>query len=116
MRCYIHIQSDTVNASSVPFCCFRSGRICTEDCVVGNLHMKKGVQVLIEIFTIHRNPELWSEPDKFDPERYAVQMHLTVHRHCMNTAVADLLLMAVKKNWHVNGCFLNMCLILHTVR
>ena len=43
--------------------------MCTEDCVVGDLPVKKGVYVLFSACTLHNDPELWSEPDKFDPER-----------------------------------------------
>lgn len=50
--------------------CFSSGRLCNEDCVVGNLLVKKGVQVLAQVYTMHHNAELWSNPEKFDPERY----------------------------------------------
>ena len=31
--------------------------------------MKKGVQVLAQVYTMHHNAELWTEPEKFDPER-----------------------------------------------
>ena len=48
---------------------FRSSRVCTEDCVVDGLSMKKGMYLLFPAQTLHNNPELWSEPDKFDPER-----------------------------------------------
>ena len=52
--------------------CFRSARVCAEDCVVGDLSMKKGVYVIFSAQTLHNDPELWSEPDKFDPERYTL--------------------------------------------
>lgn len=69
--CYrVHMQSDyAVNCGYA--CHFRSGRICTEDSFVGDLFLKKGVQILIQIFSIHHDPELWSDPEKFDPDRYA---------------------------------------------
>ena len=51
------------------FCCFRSSRVCTEDCVVGDLSVKKGVYVMFSAQTLHNDPELWTEPEKFDPER-----------------------------------------------
>ena len=36
---------------------------------MGDLPMKKGMYVLFSVQMLHNNPELWSEPDKFDPER-----------------------------------------------
>ena len=37
---------------------------------MGDLSVKKGVYVMFSAQTLHNDPELWSEPDKFDPERY----------------------------------------------
>ena len=62
--------SRTVTCSWFFTLCFSSGRLCNEDCVVGNLLVKKGVQVLAQVYTMHHNAELWSNPEKFDPERY----------------------------------------------
>ena len=61
---------------------FRSSRVCTEDCVVGDLSVKKGMYVLFSVQMLHNNPELWSEPDKFDPERYCIHMPMYVHIIC----------------------------------
>ena len=37
---------------------------------MGDLTMKKGMYVLFSAQSLRKNPEFWSEPDKFDPERY----------------------------------------------
>merc|ERR1712125_307995 len=32
--------------------------------------IKEGTQVIVNGFNMHRDPELWEEPDKFNPERF----------------------------------------------
>ena len=37
---------------------------------IGGCDIKRGSQVLICVYNIHRNPHLWQQPEKFDPERF----------------------------------------------
>ncbi|XP_009365841.2 cytochrome P450 CYP82D47 [Pyrus x bretschneideri] len=51
---------------------------CIEDCNVGNgtnYHVKTGTRLLVNIWKIHRNPNVWLDPFRFQPERF-----LTTHK------------------------------------
>ncbi|MEV0001786.1 cytochrome P450 [Micromonospora sp. NPDC050980] len=37
---------------------------------VGGFHVPAGADLLICPYTLHRNPRLWADPDRFDPERF----------------------------------------------
>ncbi|EDY52390.1 cytochrome P450 [Streptomyces clavuligerus] len=37
---------------------------------VGGYHVPVGTDVLICPYTLHRHPEFWAEPERFDPERF----------------------------------------------
>jgi len=37
---------------------------------VGGYHVPAGVDVLICPYTMHRNPQFWEDPERFDPERF----------------------------------------------
>jgi len=46
-------------------------RSCAEDVQIGDVLVPKGSTVVVNIYNLHRNPEYWPEPLKFDPERFA---------------------------------------------
>ena len=46
-------------------------RECNKTCAVNDkLIIEKGTLITIPLFLLHRNPEYWPNPDKFDPERF----------------------------------------------
>ncbi|XP_043693239.1 cytochrome P450 CYP82D47-like [Telopea speciosissima] len=45
-----------------------------EDCQLGGYHVPKGTRLLVNIWKLHRNPNVWSDPDEFRPQRF-----LTTH-------------------------------------
>ena len=42
----------------------------TSDLMVGEYHVPKGTDVLMNILAINRDPKIWSDPDVFRPERF----------------------------------------------
>ncbi|XP_050204567.1 cytochrome P450 CYP82D47-like isoform X2 [Mercurialis annua] len=42
----------------------------TEDCTVSSYHIPAGTRLLVNLHTIHRDPRVWSNPTKFEPERF----------------------------------------------
>ncbi|CAH0702964.1 unnamed protein product [Spodoptera exigua] len=48
-------------------------RQCVQDTVlpVGNIHVKKGTKMFTPIYDIHHDPELYPDPEVFDPERFS---------------------------------------------
>ncbi|OWM66570.1 hypothetical protein CDL15_Pgr013787 [Punica granatum] len=45
-------------------------RQCREDCKIGNYDIPKGTRVLVSVWSIGRDPEIWGDPDEFRPERF----------------------------------------------
>ena len=41
-----------------------------EDCNVSGFHIPKGTQLLVNLWKLHRNPNLWPDPEVFSPERF----------------------------------------------
>jgi cytochrome P450 len=46
-------------------------RIAQQDDEIGGYHVPAGADVLICPYTLHRHPDFWDDPDRFDPERFA---------------------------------------------
>ncbi|XP_002510312.2 cytochrome P450 CYP82D47 [Ricinus communis] len=47
----------------------------TEDCVVGGYHIQKGTKLLVNLWKMHRDSDVWSAPYEFKPGRF-----LTTHK------------------------------------
>ena len=50
---------------------YAMGRAAAGPDVIGGVTVPKGAIVSIYPYVTHRNPALWAEPDRFDPERFA---------------------------------------------
>ncbi|KAI6702469.1 hypothetical protein NL676_011605 [Syzygium grande] len=46
-----------------------------EDCTVDGYHIPRGTRLLFNLWKIHRDPRIWSEPLEFQRERF-----LTTHK------------------------------------
>jgi cytochrome P450 len=47
---------------------------------IGGVRIPPGASVTVSIYVTHRNPNLWPEPERFDPERFAPAAAATRHR------------------------------------
>lgn len=56
-------------------------RAAVEDDVIGGHLVPAGSIVLLSQYLVHRNPEVWEEPNRFDPERFAPAAAAARPRH-----------------------------------
>lgn len=47
---------------------YRHFRKCREACDINGIHFPKGVRVDIPAYAMHRDPDIWTDPERFDPE------------------------------------------------
>lgn len=49
--------------------CCRFDRVATEDITIQGVQILKGTVVTASPWVIHRDPEIWEDPETFDPDR-----------------------------------------------
>lgn len=42
----------------------------SEDCTIGGFDIPKGTMLVVNAWAVHRNPEVWEDPNCFKPERF----------------------------------------------
>ncbi|KAI3678682.1 hypothetical protein L6452_37983 [Arctium lappa] len=41
-----------------------------EDCNIGGYHVSKGTRLIVNVWKLHHDPQVWSDPHEFRPERF----------------------------------------------
>lgn len=49
------------------------GHEAIEDCIAGGYKVKAGTRSLVNLWKLHRDPRIWSNPSEFKPERFLQQ-------------------------------------------
>ena len=73
---------------------YHTNRECMKTTVVGGITVPKGTIVEIPIYHIHRSPQYWDDPEKFDPGRYVswatgFTLRLIVSLHASDSPTPD---------------------------
>ncbi|OVA10800.1 Cytochrome P450 [Macleaya cordata] len=45
-------------------------RLAMEDCTIAGFYVPKGTELMVNLWKLHRDPSIWSEPLEFKPERF----------------------------------------------
>jgi len=45
-------------------------RECCEDYDLNGIHIPAGMEIMIPLYALHHDPDVWQDPEKFDPERF----------------------------------------------
>ncbi|WP_426957358.1 cytochrome P450 [Muricoccus radiodurans] len=56
-------------------------RTATQDVPLGPITVPAGSPVYVPVYALHRQPRLWPEPDRFDPDRFAPEAVRGRHRY-----------------------------------
>ena len=48
------------------------------DTTINGVFVPKDMLIMIPVLYLHMNPDVWPEPEKFDPERYIIIYYGTV--------------------------------------
>lgn len=49
------------------------GRLATRDVLIDGYRVPKGSNVIVGIYALHRDPGLWDDPTRFDPDRFTAE-------------------------------------------
>ena len=52
-----------------------------QDDTIGEYHIPKNTYILWSTYAVHRHPDFWEEPEKFDPERFTPERSANRPRH-----------------------------------
>ncbi|KAM0010505.1 putative cytochrome P450 [Helianthus debilis subsp. tardiflorus] len=50
-------------------------RVFSEDCTVAGYHVPKGTWLVVNVWKLQQDPEIWSNPSEFRPERFLDENH-----------------------------------------
>lgn len=56
-------------------------RLVQQDTTLDGFFLPKGSRVLVNLFNIHRHPDYWAEPERFDPDRFTPENKQRRDRH-----------------------------------
>ncbi|KAK3792370.1 hypothetical protein RRG08_045914 [Elysia crispata] len=59
---------------------FLSDRVCTEEITLHGVRFPKDMPVVLPVYAIHMDPDLWDEPKDFKPERFSPEAREARHQ------------------------------------
>ncbi|XP_033222460.1 cytochrome P450 4C1-like [Belonocnema kinseyi] len=94
------------------------GRRLTEDIILDGYFIPKGCNINLSIMSLHRDPEVWNDPLKFDPDRFLPENCIGRHpyayvpfsagpRNCIGQKFAmaeqKIVLTSILRKWRVKS-------------